>query len=138
METCSLNPDQTFFDQYTSVFERVPDQNEVIETGLSRCGALASPSWTCSLTWQSVIARRFLDPLAIHTANDIQLRTTTSKALPTKKRKRKAPTLRTDDFEPYKARIIELHIDQNIPLPKVKDVIESEYGFRAEYVTQKR
>jgi hypothetical protein len=47
-------------------------------------------------------------------------------ALPTKKRKGKAPTLRTDDFEPYKARIIELHIDQGIPFLKVKDLTQRE------------
>ena len=49
-------------------------------------------------------------------------------------RKRKAPTLKAADWEPYKARIIELHIDHNRPLPEVKDTIEKESGFVAEYV----
>ncbi|KAJ9636760.1 hypothetical protein H2199_007754 [Coniosporium tulheliwenetii] len=51
---------------------------------------------------------------------------------PTNPRKRKAPTLRAEDWEPYKARIIELHIEQNRPLPEVKDTIEREFGFQAE------
>ena len=50
-------------------------------------------------------------------------------------RKRKAPTLRVDAWEPYKARIIELHIEQGLPLGKVKDTIEKEFGFTAEYVS---
>ena len=47
-------------------------------------------------------------------------------------RKRKAPTLRAADWEPYKKRILELHIDQDIPLPKVKEMIQDECGFEAE------
>jgi hypothetical protein len=132
-----LNPDQPFFDQYPSLAECVLGQNEIVDSGLSRCGASVSPSRVYSLDWQSVIARKFLGPLSNDTTNDIKLITTTSEALPKKKRKRKAPTLRTNDFEPYKARIIELHVDQNIALTKVKDIIERECGFRAEYVTQK-
>ena len=54
---------------------------------------------------------------------------------PTRPRKRKAPTLREVDWEPHKARIIELHITQNSPLPlkEVKDIIARETGFNAEY-----
>lgn len=52
---------------------------------------------------------------------------------PTNPRKRKAPTLRPSDWEPYKARIIELHITENLPLWKVKEIIEMESGFAAEY-----
>lgn len=51
---------------------------------------------------------------------------------PTKTRKRKAPTLRAKDWEPYKSRIIELHIEEGLPLPKVKDMIQEEFGFVAE------
>lgn len=51
---------------------------------------------------------------------------------PNKARKRKAPTLRADAWEPYKARIIELHHTQKLPLRKVKEVIKEEYGFTAE------
>ena len=56
---------------------------------------------------------------------------------PTKPRKRKAPTLRAVEWEPYKARIIELHILRNPPLSlkEVKDTIERESGFVAEYVS---
>ncbi|EON63691.1 hypothetical protein W97_02919 [Coniosporium apollinis CBS 100218] len=57
---------------------------------------------------------------------------TTIMGPPTNPRKRKAPTLRAEDWEPYKARIIELHIKQKLPLRKVKDTIESELGFKAE------
>ncbi|PSN58555.1 hypothetical protein BS50DRAFT_154072 [Corynespora cassiicola Philippines] len=51
---------------------------------------------------------------------------------PARLRKRKAPTLRAADWEPYKKRILDLHTGQNLPLPKVRQMIEEEYGFRAE------
>ena len=51
-----------------------------------------------------------------------------------KNRKRKALTLRADIWSPYKDRIIELHIQQNLPLPEVRDIMENEFGFTAEYV----
>lgn len=51
---------------------------------------------------------------------------------PTRPRKRKAPTLQAEAWEPYKARILELHITQKLPLKLVKEAIESEYGFTAE------
>ena len=56
---------------------------------------------------------------------------------PTKKRKKKAPTLSAIDWEPHKARIVELHITQNPPLSlkDVQDTLEREVGFRAEYVS---
>lgn len=50
-------------------------------------------------------------------------------------RKRKAPTLRADDWEPYKSRIVQLHITQGLSLNKVKGMITEEFGFAAEYVT---
>jgi hypothetical protein len=53
---------------------------------------------------------------------------------PVKSRKKKAPTLRANDWEPFKARIIELHITQKRSLPEVKKMIESELGFVAEFV----
>jgi hypothetical protein len=53
---------------------------------------------------------------------------------PTGTRKRKASTLHAHDWEPYKARIIELHINQKLPLRQVKDKLEKEFGFTAEYV----
>lgn len=51
---------------------------------------------------------------------------------PARPRKRKAATLRAHDWEPYKKRILDLHIVQNLSLPKVRQMIEEEYGFKAE------
>jgi hypothetical protein len=51
-----------------------------------------------------------------------------------KSRKRKAPTLRLSDWEPVKARVIELYGALNLELPDVKKNIEEEfkpYGFTA-------
>jgi Clr5 domain len=50
-----------------------------------------------------------------------------------KTRKRKAPTLRADAWNPYKKRIIQLHIEQNLSLQEVRNAIEKEFGFAAEY-----
>lgn len=50
-------------------------------------------------------------------------------------RKRKAPTLHADDWIPVKARIVELHLDENMPLPEVKGKIEQEFPFRATCVS---
>lgn len=55
----------------------------------------------------------------------------TSMGPPLKHRKRKARTLRDEDFEPYKNRIIELHVAQKVPLRKVSAMIEEEFGFAA-------
>jgi hypothetical protein len=57
---------------------------------------------------------------------------TVSMAPPTRPRKRKAPTLRADAWEPYKDRIIELHITQGLPLSEVRKKVEEEFGFKAE------
>jgi hypothetical protein len=54
---------------------------------------------------------------------------------PTKRRKKKAPTSHAHDWEPYRARIIELHIEQGIPLRAVKGIIEEEFKFTAEFVS---
>ncbi|KAI1327737.1 Tetratricopeptide repeat-domain-containing protein [Xylariaceae sp. FL0255] len=50
---------------------------------------------------------------------------------PTKSRKRKALTLRDHDWEPMKARIIELHINESLPLSEVQKSIKQEYAFEA-------
>lgn len=42
--------------------------------------------------------------------------------------------LRAKDWEPYKARVIKLHLDQDRPLPEVKAIMEQS-GFKAEYVS---
>lgn len=54
---------------------------------------------------------------------------------PIRPRKRKAPTLHANAWEPYKARIVELHITQGVPLKEVKEHVEKEFGFVAEYVS---
>jgi hypothetical protein len=46
-------------------------------------------------------------------------------------RKSKAPTIREADWEPHKARIIELHISENQPLDEVRRIMEAESGFCA-------
>ncbi|RAR02066.1 TPR-like protein [Stemphylium lycopersici] len=51
---------------------------------------------------------------------------------PKQPRKPKAATLRAADWEPYKKRILELHIEQKKPLHEVKKIIEEEYSFQAE------
>jgi Clr5 domain len=48
-----------------------------------------------------------------------------------KARKKKAPNLTAKAWEPYKARVIELHISQGVPLPRVKEIMEEEAGFEA-------
>jgi hypothetical protein len=57
---------------------------------------------------------------------------------PDRPRKRKAATLRADDWEPYKKRILDLHIEQKRPLPEVRQTIKKEYGFEAGYVASLR
>ncbi|RFN46232.1 tpr-like protein [Fusarium flagelliforme] len=63
-------------------------------------------------------------------ADDSEL--TAAMGPPPKRRKKKAPTLRAKDWEPYKARILELHDARKLPLAKVKEMIEEEFGFTAE------
>jgi hypothetical protein len=56
-------------------------------------------------------------------------------APPPNPRKQKAPTLRVDDWKPVKARVIELHITQKLPLPEVKKIVERDLpGFTAKWV----
>lgn len=57
---------------------------------------------------------------------------------PSRPRKRKAKTLKEPDWEPYRDRIRELHFEQKMPLPKVMEKIEEQYGFRAGYVALSR
>lgn len=54
---------------------------------------------------------------------------------PAKQRKRKAPTLRADAWEPYKDHVIRLHINEGKSLPEVKEIMEREFHFKAEYVS---
>jgi hypothetical protein len=58
-----------------------------------------------------------------------------SNAIPdTRARKKKAPTLRESDWEPYKDRIIQLHLTEKRPLTEVRTTVEQEFGFTAEYI----
>ncbi|EEU42495.1 uncharacterized protein NECHADRAFT_80092 [Fusarium vanettenii 77-13-4] len=63
---------------------------------------------------------------------DTQTMPATSMGPPPKRRKKKAPTLRAEAWEPYKARILELHVTQKLSLGMVKKKIEEEFGFTAE------
>ncbi|KAJ4175793.1 hypothetical protein NW767_015671 [Fusarium falciforme] len=63
---------------------------------------------------------------------DTQTMPATPMGPPPKRRKKKAPTLRAKAWEPYKARILELHVTQKLSLGKVKKKIEEEFGFTAE------
>lgn len=74
-------------------------------------------------------------PLNFQPPGDTRDTAAPSMGPPTRTRKRKAPTLHADAWEPYKARIIELHVEQGLPLGKVKDTIEEEFAFTAEYVS---
>ena len=49
-----------------------------------------------------------------------------------KRRKPKAKTLRDKDWEPYKARIIELYSQLSMDLQSVQMIIKDEYGFKPE------
>ncbi|KAG5776916.1 hypothetical protein H9Q73_009419 [Fusarium xylarioides] len=51
---------------------------------------------------------------------------------PRKSRKKKAPTLRDEDFEPFKDRILELYETYKLPLESVKSMMEQEFGFTAQ------
>jgi len=46
-------------------------------------------------------------------------------------RKRKAPTLRDSDWEPKKARITQLYIDENLTIPLLRDALVRDFGFQA-------
>ncbi|KAF5534808.1 kinesin light chain 2 [Fusarium phyllophilum] len=61
-----------------------------------------------------------------------QITPTPTTGPPRKSRKKKAPTLRDEDFEPFKDRILELYETQKLSLQKVKTVIEEEFGFTAQ------
>ncbi|KAF5669928.1 kinesin light chain 2 [Fusarium denticulatum] len=61
-----------------------------------------------------------------------QITPTATTGPPRKSRKKKAPTLRDEDFEPFKNRILELYETQKLSLQKVKTVIEEEFGFTAQ------
>ncbi|KAF2267719.1 TPR-like protein [Lojkania enalia] len=78
------------------------------------------------------LAPRIYDYHYAEVARNVESMSATSMGPPPRKRQRKAPTLRADAWEPYKDRIIELHITQKLPLRKVKEIIKEEYGFTAE------
>ncbi|EMT63098.1 Kinesin light chain 2 [Fusarium odoratissimum] len=61
-----------------------------------------------------------------------QITPTPTTGPPRRSRKKKAPTLRDEDWEPFKDRILELYETQKLPLEKVKNMIEEEFGFTAQ------
>ncbi|SCO78170.1 uncharacterized protein FRV6_02383 [Fusarium oxysporum] len=61
-----------------------------------------------------------------------QITPTPTTGPPRKNRKKKAPTLRDEDWEPFKDRILELYETHKLPLEKVKTMIEEEFGFTAQ------
>ncbi|KAF2469209.1 uncharacterized protein BDR25DRAFT_315650 [Lindgomyces ingoldianus] len=68
---------------------------------------------------------------AEHINDAVQTIPPTPMGPPTWSRKKKAPTLRANAWEPYKARIIELNITQKLPLRNVKEIIKEEFGSTA-------
>jgi hypothetical protein len=48
-------------------------------------------------------------------------------------RKRKAPTLRDSDWDPYRAHFTELY-NSGTTLKEIKKIMEDDYDFHAEYV----
>jgi hypothetical protein len=77
-----------------------------------------------------------IQPQSFQSFSDTRATNTPPMGPPTGTRKRKAATLHASDWEPYKTRIIELHIKQDLPLKEVKDKIKKEFGFTAEYVLE--
>jgi hypothetical protein len=125
-------PDQVFeFHGNNSVFE-----DRALEM-LPPLGQLASTHNYVSNSFDPSPAPYTGQPQNFPPFNETKDTTAPSMGPPTKTRKRKAPTLHADDWEPYKARIIELHVERDPPFPlrKVKDIIEAEFGFVAEYAS---
>jgi len=56
---------------------------------------------------------------------------------PSRIRKKKAPTLRENDWEPFRERIVDLY-SSGMPLKQVKQAMETEFKFCAEYVSDVR
>ena len=46
-------------------------------------------------------------------------------------RKRKAPTLKDSDWEPMKVRITQLYVEENLTVPRLREAIQTEFGFQA-------
>jgi hypothetical protein len=107
----------------------------------SFCGPAASTQHHVQQPFGSRVPCSGDEPVATGFLGNSQLTSTISTALAPpihpqeRTRKRKAATLRAADWEPYKKRILDLHNVQNLPLSKVKQVMEEEYGFHAEYAT---
>lgn len=100
--------------------------------------AVGQPASTQSYTPQPFAPSpvRYINQLhSAQSSSDTQRIPATSMDPPANPRKRKAPTLRAEAWEPYKARIIELHIERGKSLREVKEEMERETGFTAEYVS---
>jgi hypothetical protein len=109
---------------------------------LEGLGLETLPKDGTAMTTQSYASRTFdptpplhiSEPQNAESYSDNQIMPAIPMMPPTMTRKRRAPTLRAGDWEPYKARIVELHITQRLPLREVKEKVEREFGFTAEYV----
>ena len=85
--------------------------------------------------WCMILGRTYIPaPHIVEYLGDAQTIPAIPMGPPTKSRKRKAPTLHADAWEPYKARIVELHIEQGLPLWEVKNIM-NKFGLTAEYVS---
>ena len=130
----ALDPTQpTGFDFHQSSISTMPpvDQNALYPTpSLSQNEQVQDLRSSSEYAMASVHNHHPQQSLPAHDAT--QPTATVSMGPPTKPRKKKAPTLRAEHWEPYKDRIRELLIEQDIPLPKVKKEIEKQYGFVAE------
>src|SRR5215469_1913655 len=126
---CDSLPDQTF-----ELYGTVPALEDPAPEPIHTLGQLASSDNYMMHSFNSSPLPNPSKPTSQQAPSDSQNMVATSMGPPSRPRKPKAPTLRAGDWEPVKARVIELHINQNLPLPKVRDIIEQEFNFKAEYV----
>ncbi|KAF2668140.1 TPR-like protein [Microthyrium microscopicum] len=100
-----------------------PDYGSLFDYG----DDLFSSDWMNSVVFDTVARRTTVDGDQLPDINDPNNGEPICIAPPTKSRKGKAPTLRLEDWELVKSRVLDLHVTQNIPLPKVIQTIEEEY-----------
>jgi hypothetical protein len=70
--------------------------------------------------------------LDLQPPSGVEVAPTVAMRPPAKPRKPKAPTLSAAAWAPHKDRILELHITKAKPLAEVRQIMEIEYGFKAE------
>ncbi|OAL53528.1 TPR-like protein [Pyrenochaeta sp. DS3sAY3a] len=72
------------------------------------------------------------DPISLDQSSRASADVPSSMGPPSRPRKPKAPTLRDDDWEPYRERIRHLHVTQGLSVSEVRDKIKEEFGFHPE------